>query len=167
MTEIIGVDPGLVHTGVVVMGFHGDSLIVEEFVIPTEFITNAKGDLVANLEQVAGAVSMIVDLHPGAHVFVEAYRPRGNAYSTDPKMTKLMGYLAQHVKRGKVIDNTGVKQVVKTPLMKLLGVWNFSQPTHHQDLRSAARIGLFGALRDEELNKVVYTYVCAQLGLTP
>lgn len=163
MTIIIGVDPGLVHTGVVVMYFEDGNLVIDDFVIETIYYEDQDKDLVPNLEQVAGAVATIVNLRPAAHVFIEAYRPRGNAYSTDPKMTKLMGYLAQHVKRGKVIDNTGVKQVVKTPLMKLLGCWNFSQPTHHQDLRSAARIALYGALKDEELNKVIYDYVVTRV----
>jgi hypothetical protein len=57
--------------------------------------------------------------------------------------------------RGTVLNNTGVKKVVRQPLMELLGVWKFSTTTHHQDLRSAARIALLGMLKHQELNRLL------------
>ena len=56
---------------------------------------------------------------------------------------------------GKVLLNEGVKKVIRPELMKLLHVWLFSTKTHHQDLRAAARIGLFGMVKDEHLNRVL------------
>ena len=64
---------------------------------------------------------------------------------------------------GTVLQNMGVKKVVKSPLMELLGVWNFNTPTHHQDLRSAARIGLLGMLKDDILNKLLTDIVADHL----
>jgi hypothetical protein len=54
-----------------------------------------------------------------------------------------------------VVLNTGVKKIVKRPLMELLGVWSFATGTHHQDLRSAARIALYGMLKHEPLNRLL------------
>jgi hypothetical protein len=57
----------------------------------------------------------------------------------------------------------GVKKVVKSPLMELLGVWDFRLKTHHQDLRSAARIALLGMLKDDHLNKLLTDVVADHL----
>lgn len=151
MTTIItGVDPGLVHTGVVhlIFGPNGD-LKVEHAAMDGSDVVGTIG--YANL------------FAPKSHIFIEAYRPRGNTYGTDAPMRELMAGLGLGIKKGKVIDNTGVKQVVKEPLMRLLGCWNFGTRTHHQDLRSAARIGIFGALKDPELNTILYNYVTKEL----
>jgi hypothetical protein len=43
--------------------------------------------------------------------------------------------------------------------MELLGVWKFHTVTNHQDLRSAARIALYGMVKSETLNKVLYSVV--------
>jgi hypothetical protein len=59
---------------------------------------------------------------------------------------------------GQLLRNNGVKQVVSPELMKLAGVWSFSSRTHHQDLRSAARIALLGMMLEPALNQVLYTY---------
>lgn len=47
--------------------------------------------------------------------------------------------------------------------MNLLGVWKFSTVTHHQDLRSAARIALFGMLKNEETNRLLADVVADHL----
>lgn len=152
-TTIVGIDPGLVHTGVVVMEFEGPELAVSSFVIEG---TDSH------------AVQACDELGPlrleSEHVFIEAYRPRGNSYGTDPKMRALMAEFKHMLPRATVVDNTGVKQVVSQELLELLGLWRFSTTTHHQDLRSAARIGLYGALKDDALNRVVYDYVTQNEG---
>jgi hypothetical protein len=47
--------------------------------------------------------------------------------------------------------------------MELLGVWKFKTPTHHQDLRSAARILLLGMFKDPQLNKLIADIVRSHL----
>jgi hypothetical protein len=63
-----------------------------------------------------------------------------------------------------ILDNTGVKKVVTKPLMQLLGCWDFPTVTHHQDLRSAARIALYGGLKDQDINSLLTQIVMKQLG---
>jgi hypothetical protein len=43
-------------------------------------------------------------------------------------------------------------------LLEVLGLWSFSTPTNHDDLRSAARILVLGMLKDEEMNQLL-TYI--------
>lgn len=57
--------------------------------------------------------------------------------------------------QGTVLLNEGVKKVIRPELMRLLEVWLFTTTTHHQDLRAAARIGLFGMVKDTYLNQVL------------
>ena len=44
----------------------------------------------------------------------------------------------------------------------MLKVWTFSTPTNHDDLRAAARIGLYGMAKDVHLNKIL-AYVVRSL----
>jgi len=148
---IIGIDPGLVHTGVVIMQFRPDwSLHVQEHV----FAGDKSMDVVP-----------LVKRYHDAYIFIEAYRPRGNIYKQDERMRKLVNDLNSAIRRGKIVDNTGVKHVVSQELMEVFDVWTFSQKTHHQDLRSAARIAIYGALKDMELNQVLFDYAQHKLGL--
>lgn len=150
MTTIVGIDPGLVHTGAVLLRFEGDNLTIEDRAFPGK-----------KAEDVAQWVYDSVD--KDAHVFIEAYRPRGNTFGTDPEMRDLMQDFRRWLPGAKVIDNTGVKQVISRQLMEVFGVWKFTTATHHQDLRSAARIGLYGAVKDERLNALLYRYLIGQL----
>ena len=63
------------------------------------------------------------------------------------------------LKGSTVLPNMGVKKVVRRPLMELLGAWKFSTVTHHQDLRSAARIALLGMLKDPHMNRLLFDVV--------
>jgi hypothetical protein len=47
---------------------------------------------------------------------------------------------------------------VTRELLELLEAWHFSTTTHHQDLRSAARIAVLGMLLDPALNNVLYLF---------
>jgi hypothetical protein len=104
--------------------------------------------------------------HP-TRVFIEDYRSRGNVYNTDAKMREAVSKLRAAMPNATVLDNTGVKQVVHRELMELVGCWKFSTPTHHQDLRSAARIALYGMLKDQELNRLLSDVVKAHLDGEP
>lgn len=147
MLHIVGVDPGIVHTGVVRMSFETtDQLIVVTHVA------------------LAGCIPVqVANVCLDATVFVEDYRPRGNVYGTDAKMRDAVARLKQTMPKAKLLDNTGVKKVVTQDLMELLGVWKFSTPTHHQDLRSAARIALYGMLKDNNWNQLLSDIVRAKL----
>jgi hypothetical protein len=64
---------------------------------------------------------------------------------------------------GHLLMNTGVKKVVRRQLMDLLGVWSFSTVTHHQDLRSAARIAIYGMLKHAVMNELLADVVADHL----
>ena len=134
--EFIGIDPGLWDTGIVRfrldfrtacfdVGFHS----IRE----------------ATPEQVAQAVTGLV---PARHVYIEAYRPR-HKRATDTPMIELVAGIAEAT-GGLRVPNQGVNQSITRHLMELFDVWHFPLSTHHNDLRAAARIGLFGELKHNE-----------------
>lgn len=148
VTRIIGIDPGLVHTGIVEFRF--SPAIKQVTIVPAAVLGT-------NVSHIAAAV---LPDSPGEErsVFIEDYRPRSH-YSTDAKMSSLVTSLHRAIKGSKVIDNTGVKKVITKSLMKALKVWLFTTKTHHQDLRSAAYIGLYGMVKDDTLNEVLADFV--------
>jgi hypothetical protein len=140
VTHVVGIDPGLVHTGVVSMLFKSDSkeIVVTSHAVPGLDAAQVR-DLVVPLGQWPD------------RIFIEGYKPRSNLNS-DKRMIEGITKIKARLPSAKVLDNMGVKKVVKKSLMDLLGVWSFTTTTHHQDLRSAARIALLGMLKDDELN---------------
>lgn len=151
VTHVVGIDPGLVHTGVIGLAFnpHTRSVLVRH-------------------EAVSGADTSAVQqwinhkMHCPHAIFIEKYQPRSHL-NTDAAMTQAVTDMNRALPGSQVLLNTGVKKVVKRPLLELLGCWQFSTVTHHQDLRSAARIALLGMLKDELLNRVVADVVQAKL----
>ena len=143
---LTGIDPGLVHTGVVHLQFSGPGLIVDSQVFAG---TDPRG--AANYAQSFGRYE--------DHIWIEAYTDRASAYGGDQRMRDLLAQFKLLLPKATVLDNMGVKTVVTQELMELLGCWRFPTPTHHQDLRSAARIALFGALKDPALNQMIYDYL--------
>jgi len=146
-THVIGVDPGLVHTGVVSMKFDRQSKTIL-----------VSCHVVSGLDP-SGVKKWINDKQ--AIVFIEGYRARSN-FSNDQRMVNGVTLFRKEL-GGTVLQNMGVKKVVKSPLMELLGVWDFRLKTHHQDLRSAARIALLGMLKDDHLNKLLTDIVADHL----
>lgn len=157
-THVVGIDPGLVHTGLVSMYFEPDKHEIE-----------VKHDVIAGKPDVTQALQFI-NTHgwrdQPSVTFIEGYRPRSHL-NTDAKMVAAVNEYHKGIKGSTVLNNTGVKQVVTPMLMELLGVWKFTTVTHHQDLRSAARIALLGMLKDEEMNALLTTVVQAHLAGTP
>lgn len=142
IAHVIGIDPGLVHTGCVSMRFDEThrTVTVQHAVVRGPDVDKVK-EWIKSIEQPG----------PRPHIFIEKYAPR-QRLNTDERMVKADAAFQSGLRGCKMIRNTGSKQVVKQELMQLLGVWQFSTPTHHQDLRSAARIGLFGMMKDPPLN---------------
>ena len=148
IVTVTGIDPGLVNTGVVVLraNTRQHHLNVEHFVI----------DGANHARQV---VELLDELGYGdKHVFIEAFRERGNQYAQDKVMRELMADFRSVLPKATVLDNMGVKKIVTTETLGIFGMDNFPT-THHRDLESAARILLYGMLKDDKLNKVVYEIV--------
>ena len=87
-------------------------------------------------------------------VFIEGYRSRSN-FAHDAEMITAVQTLKRLIPRSTALDNMGVKKIITPDLMKVLGVWTFTLQTNHQDLRSAARIALFGMVKEDEYNTLL------------
>lgn len=146
VTHVVGIDPGLVHTGVVSMVFipPKKKIYVNHEVIVGTDAALLKG-IVGNWDYTCRSTAV---------VFIEGYKPRSN-FGTDLRMVKAVNDCQAALPNSKVLNNMGVKKVVKRSFMELLGVWSFSTTTHHQDLRSAARIALLGMLKDDTMNQLL------------
>lgn len=148
VTHIVGIDPGLVHTGVVRLVFDTDR---------KSFWTDHHAVVGPNVQAVRAWIGKPYQF-PMAEVFVEGYRPRSH-YGTDSRMVEAVKDFRTGITGAKVLDNTGVKKVVRRDLLELLHCWKFSTVTNHDDLRSAARIAVLGMLKDEQHNRLLADFV--------
>ena len=145
----IGIDPGIVHTAGVKLG-----------IFPNSRVLRAESLVVDGIEpDELDRMIAWVNFNPLADgVFIEKYRPRSNLHH-DMDMIAAVDYLKRGCNHSEVLDNTGVVKVIRPGLLKLLNLWDFPLRTHHQDLRSAARIMLLGMLKDPEINEMLYHIV--------
>ena len=138
----VGIDPGIVHTGVVRLTIFDDVTFAVSHYVVDGMDTNEIRQHCTKAEA----------------VFIEAYRPRSHmAY--DSRMVKGVAEIHKAIPGSKLINNTGVKKVIRQMLMKHLGLWDFPISTHHQDLRSAAYILLYGMVKNPEYNEILTSLV--------
>lgn len=151
--QVFGIDPGIVHTGLVELNwdFHNQELRV-----------NARS-VDGITEQSVNELHMHIQLRMWlkSNIIVEEYRPRSH-FSTDTKMVEGQAMLKLHLPSAKIINNSGVKSIVTKELLQLLDLYDWPT-THHNDLRSAARIALLAMLRDERANNQLAKFVEAAL----
>lgn len=149
--EIVGIDPGIVHTGVVLLRLdpQRQQVEVQHAVIDGPDATTAR-------------VWIDVMCKTKSKVFVEDYRPRSH-FTTDKRMVEAVAEFRRVLTSATILDNTGIKKVVKQAFMERLGLWSFATPTHHGDLRSAARILLLGAFKDADCNRVLADFIHAHI----
>ena len=153
--QLIGIDPGLVHTGCVSITLHPD---LGAFQLRSHVVAGL------DVQQVKRWV-MLVDAYQAlvhSEIFIEAYRPRSH-FDSDAAMGAAVKEMKQALPGSKTLLNTGVKKIVTPELMKVMNIWTFSQRTNHQDLRSAARIAVYGGLKDPEINPVITKLVVDHL----
>ena len=141
--HVVGIDPGLVHTGAVRFLFRP---ALKEVDIHHAAFSGTRAEPVRDW------------VHDGAYrvrpqVFIEGYRPRSH-FAGDQKMVTAVNEMRK-MTGGMALLNEGVKKVIRPELMRLLDVWSFSTATHHQDLRSAARIALYGMVKTPWMNQVL------------
>ena len=152
----MGVDPGVVHTGVVQINLDPELRQLTKLSWVVAGITPEALDEVKALAKASGP----------DHVFIEKYRPRSN-FGHDEKMQHAVTVLTRSIPGARALLNTGVTKVVTRELLQLLGLWRFSTVTHHQDLRSAARIAVLGMLKHSDINQILATVVADQLDGKP
>ena len=151
---IVGIDPGLVHTGIVSLALE-TSGYSKTFSVHTTVVDD--GDA-------AAAADAATDYFPD-HIFIEKYEPRSH-FGTDARMMELVREIHKHTKHSKIISNTGSKQIITLALLELLHLKKFPA-THHQDLQAAARILVYGMLKDPALNRVLFDFVQDHLDGNP
>lgn len=153
--QLIGIDPGLVHTGCVsiVLVPHLDAFQLRSHVVAGLDVQQTKHWVEATQALMHGVQS---------EVFIEAYRPRSH-FDSDAAMGAAVKEMKQALPGSQTLLNTGVKKIVTPELMKAMNIWSFSQRTNHQDLRSAARIAVYGGLKDPEINPVITKLVLDHL----
>lgn len=135
-----GVDPGLVHTGVVSMSMND---ISKEIHIAYEIVMGPNVDAV-------NAFLAKQDIGP---TYIEGYRTRGQ-FSTNDRMIRAVADMKAGIPHSKILPNTGIKKVVKPHLLRVLQLEKFPV-SNHQDLESAARIMVLGMLKDPMHNRAL------------
>lgn len=96
-------------------------------------------------------------------VVVEEYKARDNDKSKDNSVLETIAYIQLCYPNLILQNNAGYKSDIPDDLLKILGLWKFEK-SHHQDIRAAARLGLFWAMRNDieeviqEIGKVVSEY---------
>ncbi len=145
---IVGIDPGIINTGIVVyfINPHDRHVFIKH--------TAIEG---CKTEDILNFLAVHMDLsaaRPWTYVFVEAYRPRSH-FDTDARMGAAVNEIKKMGPEVYALDNSGVKNVVSRALLDLLHSWHFTTKSNHQDIRSAARIAVLGMLKNEHLNQLL------------
>lgn len=138
-----GIDPGLVHTAVVTLEINRYDM---RWGTSFRVFDGLGDDVVEEIKQ---------HTRRDTAVFVEEYKPRSH-FSQDNEMVSGVSRLNKAIHKAQVISNTGVKKVVRRMVMDYFDLWNWPQVTHHQDLRSAAYILLYGMYKEPEFNQLIY-----------
>lgn len=151
----VGIDPGLVDTGVVILRMDPDNKRWGvEYEVFKGFV-NPSGHREVPTD---GIIAYVNDYNTNhLPVYIEAYRPRSH-FQGDAEIGRAVNAL-KTIRGASTINNTGMKKVVTRGLLELLNMWRFSTPTHHQDLRSAAQVLLFGMLKSDEGNALLVELV--------
>ena len=86
-------------------------------------------------------------------VVIEQFEARDNDKSKDNSVLETIAYIQLCYPDAILQRNAGYKSDIPDNLLKMLRLWKF-QKSHHQDIRAAARLGLFWAMR-KDIEEVV------------
>ena len=78
----------------------------------------------------------------------EHFEARENSKSRDNSVLETIAEIQKLIPEAEPCRNGGYKSDVPDNLLKALGLWKFGK-SHHQDIRAAARLALFYALRND------------------
>jgi hypothetical protein len=166
-----GIDPGIVDTGLVIIELDNKFETVSyRYKLWTEVTEIVHHSMIVDpkfLSQLGTTVKAATKKGVGYKtlVAVEGYRNRGKNPVQDQRMSDLVQTIRRAVKGSQIVDNTGVKNVVKP---RVMGMFGFEFPrTNHQDLESAARIALKLGYQDDDANTVISDFVLAEISGSP
>ena len=81
-------------------------------------------------------------------VVIEKFEARDNDKSKDNSVVQTIAYIQLYFPDAILQRNAGYQSDIPNELLKRLGLWKFEK-SHHQDVRAAARLGLFWAMRTD------------------
>lgn len=96
-------------------------------------------------------------------VVIEKYEARDNDLAKDNSVLETIALFQILFPDAVLQRNAGYQSDIPNSLLKKLGLWKFEK-SHHQDVRAAARLGLFWAMRNDieevvqDIGKVVSAY---------
>lgn len=96
-------------------------------------------------------------------VVIEKFEARDNDRSKDNTVLQTIAFIQTYYPDAILQRNAGYQSDIPNDLLKKLGLWKFDK-SHHQDVRAAARLGLFWAMRNDiqevidDIGKVVNEY---------
>lgn len=97
-------------------------------------------------------------------VVIEKFEARDNDRSKDNTVLQTIDSIQLHYPDAVLQRNAGYQSDIPNDLLKKLGLWKFEK-SHHQDVRAAARLGLFWAMRNDiqevvdDIGKAVHEYI--------
>lgn len=149
MIQAIGIDPGLVDTGIVSLTIREQrrALEVHSAVV--------KGTDVPEIKRV---VDEMRAYNKNALIFVEDYRARSH-WKEDTQMLNAVAAVTSALPGSKKLPNTGIKTLIKPVVLEVFGLRRFPHTTNHQDLLSAARILMLGLYKDPDINTLLASIV--------
>lgn len=87
-------------------------------------------------------------------VVIEKYEARDNDITKDNSVLETIALFQVLFPDAILQRNAGYQSDIPNALLKKLGLWKFDK-SHHQDVRAAARLGLFWAMRND-IEEVVH-----------
>ena len=152
--RILAIDPGSAKVasstnGIVLLD---NAKLVNHWVVPS-----AKVQYIRNWFEEVGRF-LDVDV-----VVIEKFEARDNDKSKDNSVLENVALFQVLFPESVLQRNAGYQSDIPNELLKRLGLWKFEK-SHHQDVRAAARLGLFYALRNDikevidDIGNVVHEY---------
>ena len=81
----------------------------------------------------------------------------------DQRMGDLIQTINRWLPQSTIVDNTGIKKVVKQGLLEMMHLDRFKRGGNHADLKSAARVALVLGIKNEDINLLLSDFVADNL----
>ena len=137
--KILAIDPGSAKVagstnGIVLLD---NAKLVNHWVVPSAKVRDIRNWF----EEVGRFLDVDV-------VVIEKFEARDNDKSKDNSVLENVALFQVLFPESVLQRNAGYQSDIPNELLKRLGLWKFEK-SHHQDVRAAARLGLFYALRND------------------
>ena len=152
--KILAIDPGSAKVasstnGIVLLD---NAKLVNHWVVPSARVQDIRNWF----EEVGRFLDVDV-------VVIEKFEARDNDKSKDNSVLENVALFQVLFPESVLQRNAGYQSDIPNELLKRLGLWKFEK-SHHQDVRAAARLGLFWAMRNDiqevvdDIGKAVHEY---------